>query len=52
MLYEVRLPLADGNGWFTLCRCEAPEMVAEIVRILLSADRKQLYRIEITVVPT
>lgn len=52
MLYEVRMPLADGNGWFTLCRCESPEMAGEIVRILLTADKKQLFRIEITVIPT
>lgn len=51
MIYVIKLPMANGDGWFDLCRCETPDMAAEVVRILLSADKKQLYRIEITAMP-
>ena len=47
MHYQIKLPLADGVGWFVLCTCESPEMVGEVIRILLSADKGTIFRFQI-----
>lgn len=47
MHWQIKLPLANGEGWFVLCTCETPEMVGEVIRILLTADRKTIFRFQI-----
>jgi len=47
MHWQIKLPLAGGEGWFVLCTCEQPAMVAEVIRILLTADTKTIFRFQI-----
>lgn len=51
MKYQIRLPLSGGEGTFTLCTCESPEKLAEVIRILLEADRQSFSFITIYVMP-
>lgn len=33
--YQIQLPLAGHDDKFTLCNCDTPEAVAEVVKVLL-----------------
>lgn len=50
MHWQIQLPLSGSDGWFLLCTVESPEMVAEVVRILLRADVKTIARIQIVAI--
>lgn len=50
MHWQIQLPLAGSDGWFTLCTVESPEMVAEVIRILLKADVKTIARMQIVAI--
>lgn len=52
MRYQIRLPMSSGDSTFTLCTCESPAKLAEVIRILLEADVQSFSFITIYVVPS
>lgn len=49
--YGVEVPLDGSAAQYELCRCDSPETVAEVVRVLLSANVSGPAQIRVVVHP-
>lgn len=46
--WAIKLPMTDRDDYWTVCRCDTPEGVAELIRMLLSSGDEdvQIVRVE------